>query len=325
MFIDLAEPPYNVVADWSRNDALATDNYAAIQAAALTLAPVAGQSPDWGQAEGGVLLLPRGSTMISDGLVLPPGVSMRGHGQYGSFLVLKEGGAIGKPVIDLGDRITHRPAFGSQLRDFSIWTSPNDSEQYAQDCAVVYTENAQDTDGILRNMRIYGMNRRCFVGTIGWGGASIINMYQVTGNSSLQAPAFTFDYGESSMVYVEGLEPSGSRKNPDPSHPEYNVPKPGTIGAYFRGGYGQFKRFHIENADWGLAISLKTGKCFCDVEFATGGPCNNSVIVIHNNPTQLGRIRLTNVERNGAIQNTVTNGQSGAPAIYTEIRDATIF
>lgn len=325
MFIDLSQPPWSVVADWDRVDSAATDNTNAIQDAAMTLATAAGRYPDWGQAEGGTLVLPRGSTMISDGLVLPRGVSIIGHGQYASFLCVKEGSVIGKPVIDLGDRNYHGPAFGSQLRDFSIWTSPNDAVQYAEDCAVVYTENAQDTDGILRNMRIYGFSRRCFVGKIGWGGASIISMFQVTGNCSLQAPGFTFDYGESTMIHVDGLEPSGARNSADPNSPQYNVPKPGTIGCLMRGGYAKFERFHIENADWGLLINLKTAKCFCDVEFATGGTCNNSVVVVNNNPTQLGRIRMQNVERNGSLQNTVTNGQSGAPAIYTEIRDATIF
>ena len=321
--IDLSQAPYNVVGDWNRSDATATDNFNAIQDAAYEAAEVMAEHNDFGGASGDMIQLPKGPIMISQPIVLPDGVGMQGVSAYGTTLVAKQTLDPTKHVVTLGNPTSMLASFGGKIRDMNIWHPPNvDADNGA---ALVYTNNVQDVDAILQNIRLYGFKRQCFRGEIGYGGASIISLKQVTGNTNKPGvPAFHLDYGGSTMVNIDGIEPAGGRKNEDPNHADYDKPIDGTVGIYCRGGNFSIRRFHPEQCDYGILINLKNTDCFADIRHTTGGPATNHLFVIQNNPTQLNRIRFTNAIRNGVIGHMVSNGQRGASHIDSEIIDPII-
>jgi hypothetical protein len=318
IFLDQA--PYNVKADWTGSDATATDNWQAVQDAANSCQRFSTGvgDPDEGGHCGDTLVFPAGSLMVSQPLVLPPGVALQGANDYATNLIAKSTLDPSSHFIDLGDRTSQEAAFGSKIKNMCIWSHPNAAGGTG---CMVYSNNAQDTDAILDGVRIYGFNRRCFLGEIGVGGASIVKVRQVSGNCrSPGMPAFTFNYGEGTLVRASGIEPSGGRKSLDPTSPDFNLPVLGTVGLAAIGGVFLLEDVHFEQADVGLAINLKSARCLCRVRRMTGGPLVNSLAVVYNNAAQIGRVRLEDVFANGALT-TITNGQPGASAIHGDIVD----
>lgn len=318
--IDLKLPPYNVVGDWNGSDATATNNTNALKQAIADAkaSNTNGGGVDAGGTQGDTLILPKGSIMFDDTLELGDGVSFQGSGDYSTNLVMKSTFDPIKHGIVLGSRGDTLASFGGRLRNMCVFS--RSTMQAASSACMVYTNDVQDGT-LMENVRLYGFERRCFWGEVGYGGASIIRMHQVTGNTwKTGVPAFTFDYGEGTMIHAEGVEPSGKRINPaDPDSPS----APGTVGISMRGGFASFKRTHGELLETVLSINMKSGKCFCDVDFMTGGPMNIWEVVVQGNPAQLGRIRLANIVRNGSPPSNplVLNGQSGASHIYNDIID----
>jgi hypothetical protein len=306
MPIDLSLPPYNVKGDWS-------DNGSAIQDAANFYGQGNGTLPDNGGAIGETLMLPAGS-VVSGKITLPYGVALQGVNDYGTTLVASASVTGEMDFVQGGDPASPYSTFGGALRHMNVWCSK--TQETSGSVTAVRMTSVQDGT-ILDHVRIYGFKRRALICEKGQGGASIIRLMQVTANTGTAGrPAMTFDYGEGTMIYAEGLEPSGARIDPS----DGNSPAvPGTIGVLMKGGFAQFTRFHPELLETGMQINMATPKCFCDVDFATGGPGVNTLFVVNNNPAQLGRIRLANVQRNGVIGNTVTNGQSGASPIINDI------
>ena len=79
--IDVTQAPYNCRFDFTGSYATATDNYPGLQAAAFDAGAITGNGIDLGGTVGDVLQLPRGAGMLSQKLILPFGVSLRGQGQ----------------------------------------------------------------------------------------------------------------------------------------------------------------------------------------------------------------------------------------------------
>jgi hypothetical protein len=315
--IDLSAPPFNVRGDWNGSDATATNNTNAIKdAIAAAHASNTGFHPDYGGTWGDTLLFPKGSVMVDDTLVLGDGVALQGSGDYATTLVMKASFDPNKHFVILGSPGDNLSSFGGKIRNMNLW-APSTNEAIST-AAMVFTNDAQDGT-ILDHVRIYGFQRRCFWGEIGYGGASIIRMLQVTGNTSApNRAAFYFNYGESTMIYVEGIETSGARINPN----DENSPQvPGTFGIVLNGGFAKFTRVHPELQDYPFYIDMKSSKCFCDIDFMTGGPFTKDLITIAGNPLQQGRVRLSNIIRNGATGHIVANSQNGAGPIDNEIVD----
>lgn len=309
-----------VVPDWNRNDATATDNTNAIEdAIADAQASNTADAPDYGGTWGDMLILPKGSIMISRPIVLGNGTSLQGSGDYSTCLVMKKDSlAPTDHFVTIGSPRDNLSSFGGRIRNMNLWCDPNEPAHYT--ASMVYTNDAQDGT-ILDHVRLYGFNRRCFIGEVGYGGASIVRLRQVTGNCKrTEAPGFLFDYGESTMVDIDGIEPSGARINPnDPNSPSI----PGTVGIGIRGGFVQLRRVHGELLETTLHINMKSARCFCEVDFMTGGPENHYEVVIQSNILQKDRIRLANIVRNGSPPSNplVLNGQSGASHIFNDIVD----
>jgi hypothetical protein len=306
--IDLSLPPWNVKGDWS-------DNGSAIQDAANFYGLGNGVQPDNGGSIGETLMLPAGS-IVTGPITLPYGVALQGVADYGSSLVANSSVTGEIDFVRGGDPNSPYSTFGGAIRHLKIHCSK--TAEASPSVAAVRMTSVQD-GLILDHVRVYGWKRKPIVCEKGQGGASIIAVRQVTcGVSVAGLPAITFDYGEGTMIYAESLEPHGARVDPS----DGNSPAiPGTIGVLMKGGFAQFSRFHPELLETGMQINMATSKCFCDVNFATGGPGVSTLFVVNNNPAQLGRIRFANVQRNGVTGNTVTNGQSGADPIVNDIVD----
>ncbi|MBR0693693.1 hypothetical protein [Bradyrhizobium lablabi] len=321
--IDLSAPPYCVRGDWFGNDACATDWWTAIQDAANCAGEnPGGISPDYGGCEGDTLILPKGSIMIGHPLVLPPGVSLQGSGNFATTLVVKESFDPSRHFIDLGDGTRHYAAFGNQIKNMILWNNPN--VDAAQGAAMVYTNNTQDTDPILDNVRVMGYKRRCIWAEIGFGGASIAKFRQVTtACTKPNLPGVLLDYGEGTLIHFDGFEPCAGRQSNDPASPLYNLPIPGTIGMVMKGGILRMERMHPEIVDTCLLVNHKTARCFTDVDWSTIGGGVNAGIVFMGNPLQKGRLRVANTQCNASNPScpTVLNGQSGAVSIFGDIVD----
>jgi hypothetical protein len=308
MPIDLSLPPWNVRGDWS-------DNGSAIQDAADFYGQGNGTLPDNGGAIGETLLLPAGS-VVSGKITLPYGVALEGRNDYATHLIANSTVTGEMDFIQGCNPSSTVSSFGGRLRRLLI--SVSKTQEASSSAAAVRMTSVQD-GLMLDHVRVYGWKRKPIVCEKGQGGASIISVRQVTCNVAIAGrPAITFDYGEGTMIYAEGLEPAGARVDPS----DGNSPAiPGTTGVLMKGGFAEFKRFHPELLEVGMQINMATSKCFCDVNFATGGPGVSTLFVVNNNPAQLGRIRLANVQRNGVTGNIVTNGQSGANPITNDIID----
>jgi hypothetical protein len=306
--IDLRLPPWNVKGDWS-------DNGSAIQDAADFYGQGNGVQPDNGGAIGETLMLPAGS-VVSGPVTLPYGVALEGVADYGTSLIANSSVTGEMDFIRGGNPASPYSTFGGAIRRMKIHCSK--TQEASGSVAAVRMTSVQD-GLMLDHVRIYGFKRRALICEKGQGGASIISVRQVTANTGTAGfPAITFDYGEGTMIYAEGLEPSGARIDPTS---ENSPAVPGTIGVLMRGGFAEFKRFHPELLEIGMQINMRTSKCFCDVRMATGGPGVQNLFVVNNNPTQLGRVRFADVQRNGVIGHTVLTGQSGQQHIDADIID----
>jgi hypothetical protein len=314
MPIDLSLPPWGVKGDWS-------DNGSAIQEAADFYGIGNGVQPDNGGSIGETLMLPAGS-IVSGPITLPYGVALQGVADYGSSLIANSSVTGEIDFVRGGDPNSPYSTFGGALRHMKIHCSK--TAEASPSVAAVRMTSVQD-GLILDHVRIYGHKRRWLVCEKGQGGASIISLRQVTGNTDVAGlPGCTFDYGEGTMIEVDGLEPSGARVDPSD---ENSPPIAGTIGVLMKGGFAEFKRFHPELLESGMIINLTPRPnsnytaSFCDVDFAQGSDTVRDLFVVSNNQAQAGRIRLANVARNGLTRHTVYNGQSGANPIDTDIID----
>jgi len=308
MPIDLSLPPWNVKGDWS-------DNGSAIDDASNFYGIDNGTLPDNGGAIGETLMLPRGS-VVSGPITLRYGVALQGVADYGTSLIASPAVTGEIDFVRGGDPNSQYSTFGGAIRHMKIHCSK--TQETSPSVAAVRMTSVQD-GLILDHVRIYGWKRRWLICENGQGGASIISVRQVSGNTLTPGlPGATFDYGEGTMIHVDGIEPSGGRIDPtDPESPSV----PDTIGVLMRGGFAEFKRFHPELLDIGMQINMRTAQCFCDNSFVTGGPGVNNLFVVNNNPAQIGGVRFELVRRNGVTGYTVVNGQPGGQHINTDIID----
>lgn len=327
--IDVTKAPYYVTADWKRSDATATDNWAALQEAANDAGHrETDQYIDFGRHNGDVLQLPAGSIMVSNKLVLPWGVSLRGAGQASTQLVLKETFPANQHFIDLGDATTQTACFGSSVKDLGIWSPRDMPANYGT--YMIYSNNAQDEDPIIGNVRIQaGRGGRSGVKyEIGYGGATKVNIRQLT---VACAGPNTFplhvNCSGSTMVSVDGFEPDCGWI--DDAHPEYGA-RVNSIGMVCAGGSFRLTNFHPEKTETCVFFNMygpggsanPDPQCMAECSWFTGGGGLKNLVSIYNNANQKEKIWLDKLMRKGSwVGPTVQNSQPGGANIMTDVME----
>lgn len=313
--IDVTQAPYSCHFDWTGSDSTATDNYAGLQAAAYDAAAITAPGIDLGGSVGDVLQLPRGAGMVSQKIILPFGVSMRGQGQsyYGTVLKMKDTFDPNSHFIDGGDEATHLAAMGCGIEDMILYAKP--TVECAANRAMFFTNNAQDTDPIVGRCRIYAGARSALWAEKGWGGATLVNFRNITchNNGGPNAnPIIWCKYGEGTCVHFDGVQVA----NPQGG----NVS--GAYGLYLAGGNIVVNRYHAEQVWTGCVVDLEAGR----VEFAhgQGGSGVDRYITINNRASQVGKTRVRNTDRNGSNY-TVLNGLPGGTSVQTDIVAEMVF
>lgn len=307
--IDVTQAPYNCRFDWTGSDATATDNYAGLQAAINDAAVLTPPGVDLGGSIGDVLQLPLGAGLVSQKLVLPFGVSMRGQGQsyYSTVLKMSDNFDPNSHFIDVGDETTHLAAMGCGVQDMILYSRNSNA---APNKSMVFTNNAQDTDPVVGRCRIYAGNRAAIWAEKGWGGATIVNFRNITCHNNGgpgSTPIIWCNYGDGTEVMfdiVQVANPAGG-----------NVP--GAYGLYCAGGRFHIKHLHAEQVWTGAIVDLAGGGKVL-FEHGTGGNGVDRLITINNRPSQSGKTRVRNMAKNGANY-VVLNGLSGGTSYTTDI------
>lgn len=313
--IDVTQAPYNCRFDWTGSDSAATDNYGGLQEAIYDAACLVGPGVDQGGAIGDVLQLPRGCGMVSQKLVLPFGVSMQGQAQSYYATVLKPCDTFDPDshFIDAGDGATELAAMGCGIQNMILWARP--TMEAAPNRAMFFTNNAQDTDPIVGRCRIYAGNRAAIWAERGWGGATLINFRNITCHNNGgpgSTPIIWANYGDGTTVHFDGVQvanPAGGNN--------------GSYGLYLVGGNFVINRYHAEQVWTGCVVDLANGG---RVEFSHGQGGNDCerYITINNRPSQIGKTRVRNTDKNGSLY-TVCNGLPGGLSVQTDIVAEQVF
>jgi hypothetical protein len=309
--IDVTQAPYNCRFDWTGSDATATDNYAGLQAAINDAAVIVPPGIDLGGVVGDLLQLPRGMGLVSQKLVMPFGVSMRGqpHAYYASGLKMSDNFDNNSHFIDLGDETTHLAAMGCSISDMILFSR---NREAAANKSMIFTNNAQDTDPIVGRCRIYAGNRACIWGEKAWGGGTLINFRNLnlhnvgSLNGAVSAPLMWLKYGDGTMVRMDGIEPA-----------VYSGGVPNSYGLYLAGGNFDIRGYHAEQIWTGAIVDLVNGGKV-HFEHCTGGNDVDRLITINNRPSQAGKTTVKNIAKNGCSY-TVLNGLPGGTSYTTDI------
>lgn len=309
--IDVTQAPYNCNFNWTGQDSVAHDNYAGLQAAINDAAVITPPGIDLGGVVGDMLQLPRGMGLVSQKLVLPFGVSMRGqpHAYYASGLKMADNFDNNSHFIDLGDETTQLAAMGCSISDMILFSR---NREAAGSKAMIYTNNAQDTDPIVGRCRIYAGNRAAIWAEKGWGGATLINFRNLnlhnvgSLNGAVSSPLMWLKYGDGTMVHIDGVQPA-----------VYAGGVPNSYGLYLVGGNFDIRRYHAEQIWTGAIVDLALGGKV-HFEHCTGGNEVERLITVNNRPSQAGKTTCKNIEKNGANY-VVLNGISGGTSTQSSI------
>lgn len=321
---------HGVVAD-GHMGAAATDNANALEDffGQSALDNPGGLSIDNGGVSGEVAIPPRGQIMIGRSLNMPNGLVWDGGGSVSNVILLKTGFDPTKALFVMGDQTVHPvngrvSSFGTAFRNTTII---DHNQDVAYGTPLIFTDNVQDTHDMIAGVRLYCDKRWPIKAIKGIGGASFIHMRDcITVCREPHSVNVLIDYGEGTQVVLEKMEPASSRKSNDPANPLYNVPADGTVGVMVKGGKVRMSGFHSESILWGVGVDLKatrqdgTTLSKFQMEYATGGPASNSVVTIYNNPRNTGRVKLREIEMNGATH-AVVDGRNGHNPVDTDIGD----
>jgi hypothetical protein len=328
--IDVTQPPYNCCFDFTGQDSIAQDNSPGLEAAIYDASQITGSAPGWdyGGSIGNTILLPKGAGLFSRPISLPFGVRIRGLGRYSTMLKMADAFDPNAHFIDIGSS-SGIACMGSGICDMRLY-SRNRNAGYFK--AMVYTRNAQDTDGIARNIIIQAGNRVGIRGEYGDGGASLVYMSHVQintdgdlaeGDTHTQPyinPASVFKYGDGSKVILEHWEMAGPSLGGGPN----------LIGTLMLGGTFMMQHSHDEQIAQGVFIDLggfngNVNGGMAKISNYSGGNGVNDLVTIANRPAQASRIILEMISRNGTSNRTVFNALPGASHVMTDIVPATVF
>lgn len=324
--IDLSLPPYNCLGNTDPATGIGMDcTQQLIDAIGAAMANnTAGGYVDLGGSTGDMIRLPKGTVKVSPAhtIVLPYGVGLEGCNDYASTLWLKPGSlATADHFIDIGDGSTHLSQFGGKLRNCVIFCpsfEPCDIGKFA-----VFSNNCQDTAFTVDGVRIYGGQRGGLQLNHGYGGSSIVRVRQVTAHTFRSGMwCAHFDFGDGTMIEIDGMECATTRRSLDQNSSDYNKPMTGGMGMYIGNGRYDIRRTHYEQCETCTFINQTIAKSVVEIYMHTRGELCGDQITIAGG-SLLNNIGLMHVEgypdQPGAV--TVRDGRSGKQPISGHITD----
>lgn len=294
MPIDATQPPYNCRFDWDgSNEATATRNYAGLQGAIDDAAEIKSPGIDLGGAAGDLVILPKGTGLIEQKLVIRNGVKLAGPQMYASILKMSDDFDPNSHFIDVGDATTGTASFSCGLSDMILYSR---NQNAAFNKAMIYTNNAQDMDAVAQRMRIYSGNRVGIYAEIGHGGAAIVRFADITvnndgaANGSNMNPVIILYYG-STEVFLDRMVITG---------PSDGSGGANHVGVWCADGLIKINGGHFENIATGAMVALQRGHSKVSIENFSGGGVGNVAIARVQGPTTPGKLTAEMITRNGA-------------------------
>jgi hypothetical protein len=302
--IDLALPPYNVNPDWTGSDTAASNWTNAFDDACAELSQTLGSGTtlDTSTGVGGTITCSKkGVIMLDAGRVLPIGVGFVGMSKYSNVLKCRNASDPTKHFISLGDPTTGLACMGSRIKNVNLYSDLITAET-PNKCAMLFSNNAQDTEDMMSHLIIFGGSRAGVWYETAYGGATSVDCHDVTAlTNGTKNPAFHFDGTDATSFRLDLLEPIGEHDETTQRGIE------GSVGLELGSGLFEVSRLH---AEWEhIAAVCKIALGGADFRHCVGNQSNPYMFVIEA-PTQPGSISFERISLNGsmvALVNTINN------------------
>jgi hypothetical protein len=282
--------------DWVGTDASATNDGDCLQAAINFSSVTRYNRQDFGGTfASSRVVLPAGSALICQTLVLPAGAQLFGQGPFNSVLKVCDSGlSITAHVIEACDKNGQLACFGTQIGQLGInaFNASGDSGAF-----VIYS-NAVQQNRFIDNVQVYSGTRGCYKYEIGYGGAANANVYDFF---------CTINTGSSNAGIQ--IENTGALMN----HKNIIVESGGSglsgIGYNVLAGIVVIDGYHSEGITNPVNVNITTtGRTLTLMHGLGGFNCTDFVTLQSTNTA--GNFAMYNVTKNGCTR-TVANAQSG--------------
>ena len=181
------------------SDSLATNDQASIQSA-LGFAHNNIAFTDNGGFAGSKVIVPQGTSLVCGGLVIPLSIRLVGVSESGTTLKECDTEASTQAFITVGDPNLHQTAFFSGIEDMTLFGA--NGGPVTGTVPMVYSNNVQGD--IIRNVSIYPIYRSCVFTEIGWGGPSLLHIYNMYCVPNSAVTPFGISLNSASNQVVDG-------------------------------------------------------------------------------------------------------------------------
>lgn len=283
--------------DWLGVDASATDDGACIQAS-LNFASI---SKYVRQDLGGTLastkvMLPAGSALICQGLILPGATQLFGQGPFNSTLKVCDTGLSSfTHIVTMCDQNAHVACFGAQIGQLGInaFNATGSANAWA-----IFSNAAQQTRAI-DNVTVYSGTRGCLKYSVGYGGAANFSVYDLFCTINTGAPndgvQVATDVGTVLVNFRNTIIESGGVGF-------------GGNGFNIGGGQVNIDGYHFEGIAFGINVNQTVSTHSTSVMHLTGGAsCTNAVVLQSTNTP--GNFAIYDAVKQGSCALLVSNGQ----------------
>lgn len=293
--------------DWAGTDGSATNDFTAIQNA-LKFAGFngTGVTPDAGGPQGNTVMMPDATALIcaSNTMIVPAGVTLAGHGVTASWMKVCATVGASHHLVTLCSSTTHKACFGTQLRDFALY-SPYSSNA---NIAAIFTNNLQQHNAIHR-VSVYPGERICLWLSTGYGGAAYFGVDQLfcTPNPSITSAGILLDYSSAIVSVWNSIVETASAATTNAIY--VNTSKIVDI-----------RNFHTEQVSTGILYNATSGDGVLRVNGVTGGSnCTN--LLTRQSGSLSGRIVAGTLVPNGC---TNTINDAGTPTTGIIVADTVL-
>jgi hypothetical protein len=296
---------FGAAMNWLGSDGGATNDLNAIQAAMNFAAAFVGPSATSGGVQGSEVLVPKGSSLVCGGLLIPDSVILSGLGAFNSALKLCDTGmGSNAHFVSLCNSTTHTACFGSKLQDIGLFATSAAAANSS--IAMVYSNNVQQLDAVER-VAVYTGSRNCMLLETGFGGAAYVGIKNLlcTITPGSVNTGIIINYG-TTIVSMRDII----------------VESPGTavVGMLLSGGQISVDGFPTEGVAVGIAVLMATPSHFARINNASGGGACTSLIQLKSGNT-LGNTVVGTSVQNGCSNNVEDAQPSGVNVTTTIVSD----